>query len=158
MRHKNATAHNRFREQFSQRQLRIAAVEHLKTLSHRHHCQRMQIVSSVLKPVKNFPREYSASRPRSNSYQNSLRTSHVHYSMPCTEMLFEAMCLPGGTEHIERVEPGPGEVRYRPIAVISLWHQIDEPDTVPAPSVTIAISRCKSHLLRRALLDLDNVR
>ena len=25
-------------------------------------------------------------------------------------------------------------------------------------SVTIAISRCKSHLLRRALLDLDNVR
>ncbi|MEP6609404.1 MAG: hypothetical protein ABJA83_12085, partial [Burkholderiaceae bacterium] len=66
MRHKNAAAHNRFREHFSRRQLRVAAVEHLKTLSHRHHCQRMQIVSSVLKSVKKFLREYSALRPRSN--------------------------------------------------------------------------------------------
>jgi len=71
VRHKNATAHSRFRERFSRKQLRVAAVEHLKTLSHRHHCQRMQIVSSVQKSVKNFLREYSALRPRSNSYRNS---------------------------------------------------------------------------------------
>jgi len=75
VRHKNAAAHNRFREQFSRRQLRVAAVEHLKTLSHWHHCQRLRIVSSVLKSVKNFLREYSALRPRSNSYRNSWQQS-----------------------------------------------------------------------------------
>ncbi len=35
----------------------------------------MQIVSSVLKSVKNFLREYSALRPRSNSYRMSRQSN-----------------------------------------------------------------------------------